>query len=305
MTLAASPSSTTQRVVPGLDPTARASSENFPVAFRLLPRQDREDLLAIYGFARLVDDLGDELPGGAAVRLAALDEVEAELDRALAGSASHPVLARLAPVLVRRRLERQPFADLIEANRRDQEQLSYDTWDDLLGYCRLSADPVGRMVLGLAGRAEDAKAVQLSDQVCTALQVLEHLQDVAEDASRGRVYLPAEERAAFGVSEAELTAPTASPALRRLVAFELARVAALLDAAPVLVRSLSGSWRLAVAGFAGGGRAQVEAIERASYDVLSPPRPVQAGKAAVARHSLRLLLAARTARSEPETAGAR
>src|SRR5579862_4613608 len=129
---------------------ARAATENFPVASRLLPRSLREHLLAIYGFARLVDQLGDDEPSD---RLAALDWLQDELDRAFAGTAQHPIMVALARSINACRLPRRPFERLIEANRVDQRVHSYETWQDLLGYCDLSANPVGELVLGVFGAA--------------------------------------------------------------------------------------------------------------------------------------------------------
>jgi squalene synthase HpnC len=242
-----------------------AASENFPVASRLLPRAQRDDLMALYGFARLTDDIGDESEGD---RAAELDWLEQELGRAYAGEAVHPVFLRLQPTILRCGLPRQPFLDLIEANRRDQVVLRTATWDDLIGYCRLSANPVGRLVLGVFGLATPER-VAWSDDVCTALQLVEHLQDVREDATRGRVYLPADLLAQAACPDADLTAPTASPALRGVVADVAGRTRPLLGSGQPLVRSLHGRPRLAVAGFCAGGWAVLDAVERAGYDVLA------------------------------------
>ena len=272
---------------------AKSTAENFPVALRVLPRERREELMAVYGFARFVDDLGDELPGGAEARLAALELAEDELGRAFDGTATHPVFERLTPVIRRRRLDRQPLSDLIEANRRDQETTRYESFADLLGYCALSANPVGRLVLALAGCADDERAIALSDDVCSGLQIVEHLQDVAEDAARGRIYLPLEDLRAFGVEEPELTLAgpgrTTPPAVRRLVAFEAARARELLRSSAALAARLPGTWRLAVAGYGGGGLAQVAALERAAYDVLGETRPIRATKPARAAAVLGVL----------------
>jgi squalene synthase HpnC len=247
---------------------ARAGGENFPVASRVLLRESRERLLALYGFARLVDELGDSAPGD---RLAALDWLQQELGRAYAGAASHPLLVRLEPVLRDCGLPRAPFERLIEANRVDQRVTRYETWEQLLGYCELSANPVGELVLGVFGRATPAR-VALSDRICTALQLAEHWQDVAEDYASGRIYLPVEDRARFGCEEQEL-AGVASWRLRGLLAFEVARTRALLAEGVGLVATLHGRERLAVAAFAAGAAAALDAIERSGYDVLSgPPR---------------------------------
>ena len=158
---------------------------------------------------------------------------------------------------------------LIEANRVDQVVTRYDTWASLRDYCALSANPVGRLVLAVLG-ADTPDRVAWSDDVCTALQLVEHLQDVGEDYARGRVYLPAEDLDRFGASETDLAAAAASGPLRAAVAHEVDRARRLLHrAAPPLCRSLRGRARVAVAGFAGGGLAALDAIERARYDVLA------------------------------------
>ena len=266
--------------LPGeLDLGARAAGENFPVVTRLVPRTARAHLLAVYGFARLADDLGDECPGD---RLAALDWLEGDLRAALAGERRHRVTARLAHTIAATGLTEAPFIDLIEANRRDQAVKRQATWDDLLDYCRLSANPVGFAVLAIAGAATPDR-LALSDRVCSGLQVVEHLQDVGEDAAAGRVYLPADDLERFGVADEDLTAPAASPALRAVVAFELARARDLLAAGVPLARSLRGWPRLAVAGYVAGGLAAADAIEAAGYDVLA--RPVRPGRARTARHA--------------------
>ncbi len=251
---------------------AKASSENFPVASRLLPSAVRTDLLAIYGFARLVDDVGDEAAGD---RRALLEELESDLARAFRPDAtpSDPLIAALAPVIARHSLPIEPFRALIEANRRDQEIHRYGTFAELLEYCELSANPVGALVLRILG-AGTSERFALSDRICTGLQLVEHWQDVGEDYRRGRIYLPAEDLARFGVSETDLGAPTASVALRRLMAHEVARAHHLLDEGAPLVRTLHGRYAFAVAAFVAGGRAALRAIERADFDVLgSNPRP--------------------------------
>ncbi len=279
---------------------ARADSENFPVASRVLPRPVRLHLLALYGFARLVDELGDAPAGerdrDAAVvaRLAALDWLEGELERAFRGEAEHPLLVRLQPTLVACSLTREPFLRLVEANRLDQRVSRYQTWEQLRGYCALSADPVGELVLAVLGLASPAR-IALSDSICTALQLIEHCQDVAEDLARGRVYLPAEDLERFGAGEADLRGEHATPALREALAFEVERARGLLAAGTPLIAQLRGRPRLAVAAFAAGGSAALDAIARAGYDVLAgPPRAGRARRALALAATLR---AARGARS--------
>ena len=267
---------------------ARAAGENFPVAARVLPRRLRDDLMALYGFARLVDWAGDEAPGD---RLALLDALERDLARIFAGQRpEHPLLVRLATTVQRRGLAEEPLRRLIEANRRDQRVLRYATFAELRDYCALSADPVGQLVLQVFGVASPARE-SLSDRVCTALQLAEHWQDVAEDLRAGRIYLPLEDRERFGCDERALAAAHAGPELRALLAFEVARARRLLESGAPLVNSLRGFARIAVAGFVAGGHAALDAIARCDYDVLpGPPRPRRRD---LLRHLLRLLWTSR------------
>jgi squalene synthase HpnC len=249
---------------------ARATGENFPVAAPWLPQPARDRLRSIYGFARLVDELGDAAPGD---RLAALDWLEAELDRAFAGQPSHPLMRPLAVTIAECELGREPFARLIEANRRDQQTFYYDSFEDLLGYCDLSANPVGELVLEVFGLATKER-VALSNAVCSALQLIEHWQDVREDLALGRVYVPLADLARFGCSLDELRAPRVGERLRRVLVLEATRTSALLEEGRTLVGTLRGWPRLAVAGYVGGGRAALSALARADYEVLAQqPRP--------------------------------
>ncbi|MFJ2804545.1 squalene synthase HpnC [Kitasatospora sp. NPDC087271] len=283
----------------------KAGAENFPVAPFFLPAAWRDDLMAVYGYARLVDDAGDgdladpaataallgveatppatpsaqsgpPTPQEVAFRLALLDGLEHDLDRvfeaALHPGASegprHPLLRSLVPLVDRHGLTPEPFRRLIEANRVDQTTTRYAGYDDLIGYCTLSADPVGRLVLAIAG-VSTPERIELSDAICSALQVVEHLQDVAEDLAHGRIYLPAEDLARFGVTEADLAAPTAGGPVRELIAFEVQRARTLLDRGAPLVGTVRGRLRLLLAGFTAGGYAALAAIEDAGYDVLA------------------------------------
>jgi squalene synthase HpnC len=257
----------------------RAPGENFSVASLVLGRDTRRHLLAIYGYARLVDEIGDAVAGD---RLARLDAFEVDLDRLFApgGEPAHPVLRNLQPSVRELDLPRGPFQRLIEANRRDQETVAYSTYEELVGYCDLSANPVGELVLHVFGAAT-ADRIELSDRVCTALQLAEHWQDVAEDRVAGRVYLPAEDLERFGVGPDDLHPGTTRPKVRELLAFEVTRARALLDDGAPLVGRLNGRARIAVAGYVGGGRAALDEIAARDYDVLAaPPR---AGKLRRAR----------------------
>jgi squalene synthase HpnC len=244
---------------------AQAGSENFPVASHLLGRRERGHLLAVYGFARLVDDLGDETPGD---RLELLDWLEHDLDRIYAsGRPKHPVMQTLGTTVHDCDLPEQPFRRLLEANRRDQAVTRYTTFEELLAYCRLSATPVGELVLHVFGAATPGR-IALSDSICSALQVIEHLQDVGEDHARGRVYLPRDDMERFGCGEEQLSAAHAGPELRAVLAYEAARAKSLLGRGAPLAARLGLRPRMAVAGFVAGGRAALDALAEGDYEVL-------------------------------------
>ena len=266
---------------------AQAGAENFPVALRALPARYRRHLMAVYRFARTVDDVGDAAlplvdqsaePSGdpAADRLRLLDELDDDLGRLYRGQAPRlEVIGQLAATVAECGLPSQPLRDLIQANRQDQLVSRYQTFDDLAGYCELSANPVGRIVLYVFG-AHTPRRAALSDRVCTALQLAEHWQDVAEDLRAGRIYLPAEDLDRFGCTPQDLAEPAAGPAVRALMSFQVARASALLSAGSPLIATLRGAARLAVAGYVAGGRAALAAIENAHYDVLAgTPRPAK------------------------------
>jgi squalene synthase HpnC len=254
-----------------------AARENFRVASLLVGRATRAHLTAIYGYARLVDQIGDEVDGD---RLVLLDDFEHDLQRIFDGATpQHPLLERLATTVRACNLPREPFIRLIEANRRDQGTSEYATFDELVDYCDLSANPVGELVLHVFDAATPER-VGLSDRVCTALQLVEHWQDVGEDFRRGRIYLPAEDRQRYGVQRADLGAKSTSPPVRRLLAFEVERARRLLDDGAPLVGQLQGRARIAVAGYVGGGRAGLDAIAAANYDVLpAAPRATRRRRA--------------------------
>ena len=247
---------------------AKAARENFPVALFVLPRNVRTRLTDIYGYARMVDDVGDLAEGD---REQLLDWIEADLDRG-----EHPLVDRV------RDLPRGPLVRLIEANRQDQRVKRYARFEDLVAYCDLSANPVGELVLHVFGVATPER-VRWSDSICTGLQLAEHWQDVGEDLRMGRIYLPLEDLRRFGVSE---KLEPGEP-FRQLIAFEVARGRELIREGLPLVRSLSGRQRLAVAAFAGGGVAAFDAVEKSGYDVLD--RSPRAGKLARLRRTLGVL----------------
>ncbi|OMI85370.1 squalene synthase HpnC [Streptomyces sp. M1013] len=287
---------TAHAVDPERGTLAKAADENFPVAPFFLPRAWRTGLMAVYGFARLVDDIGDGdlAPGGADARLLGvpedraddrllmLDAFEEDLRRVFDGTPRHPLLRRLVPTVRRRALTPEPFLGLIAANRQDQLVARYETYDDLLAYCELSANPVGRLVLAVTGTSTPER-IRRSDEICTALQIVEHLQDVAEDLGRDRVYLPAEDMKRFHVQETDLAAPTANASVRALIAYEAGRARDLLNEGAPLVGSVHGRLRLLLAGFVAGGRAALRAIAAADHDVL--PGPPKSGKVLLLREA--------------------
>jgi squalene synthase HpnC len=274
---------------------ARASTENFPVASFLFPRTLRPHLRAVYGFARLVDILGDEAEGD---RLALLDELEREVEacytgqptpvargRALPGRAadqpSWPVMKQLQPTIREFDLPREPFLRLIECNRIDQCKHEYETWDEVLWYCDHSADPVGRLVLGLLRLADDPELVAASDDVCTGLQLVNFLQDVPRDLALGRIYMPAEDRSRFGVTV--LDRP--NEPLTELLRFEAERARGLLRGGRVLRERIGGRIGRAVGLFARGGLAALDTLEDAGWDIFTQrPRP---SRLRLAREALR------------------
>jgi squalene synthase HpnC len=253
---------------------ARATTENFPVALRILSGDQRRHLMAIYRFARLTDQIGDAAHGN---RLAMLDELQRQVDTCVDvqtdvngendAGARHPIIETLLPTIRECGLPIGPFHRLIDANRLDQRKRRCENYQELLDYCDLSANPVGELVLHVFGVATPER-IRQSDAVCTGLQFVEHWQDVKEDYAAGRIYLPSEDLVKFGCREAELGAETASRALRELLRFECERAHGLLDEGVPLVRSLRGRARLAIGGFVAGGRAALDAIARNAYDVM-------------------------------------
>ena len=257
---------------------ARARTENFPVASLLFPRPLRPHLRAVYGFARLVDILGDEAEGD---RLELLDELDRELGSCYDGDPSWPVMQQLQPTIRAFDLPPEPFLRLIDANRMDQRISEYGTWQDLKRYCVHSADPVGRLVLGLLGLAGDEKLVAASDDVCTGLQLVNFLQDVPRDLALGRVYLPLEDRRRFDVTV--LDRP--NEPLTRLLRFEADRARGLLAAGGRLRERIGGRTGRAVGLFARGGLAAIAALEDAGWNVFTQrPRP---SRLRLAREALR------------------
>jgi len=248
----------------------RSKRENFKVVSRLVPSDVRRHLIAFYGYARFVDEIGDAYTGD---RLAALDWLASETAGALdAVAGRHPLVRAAADSVRELGVEAQPLFDLIEANRMDQVACRYDTFEDLLRYCTLSANPVGRLVLAAFGHSE-AEANRLSDSICTGLQLVEHCADMTEDYRNGRVYVPEVDWVRFGCNPAELSnGLPSSCALRALVAFEVSRARRFLDAGLPLLDMLPGVLAWAVAGFWAGGRAAADRIAGHDFDVSRPAR---------------------------------
>jgi squalene synthase HpnC len=249
---------------------ARAAGENFPVGSILFPRPLRAHIRALYCYARLVDELGDAYDGD---RLAALDELEAQVVLTFEGEPTWPVMRNVQPTVREFDLPREPFLRLIEANRMDQRIAEHETWADLKWYCVHSADPCGRLVLGVLRKLDDEELVAASDDVCTGLQLVNFLQDVPRDLAMGRIYLPAEDRHAFG----DPALDRASDELRALLRFEAERAAALLRSGDVLRARIGGRLGRAVGLFARGGLAALAALEDAGWDIFTQrPKPSRA-----------------------------
>ena len=266
----------------------RAGGENFPVASRLLPGQLRRHLHNIYGFARLTDQLGDYAEGD---RLALLDWLDGEVDAVYNGGLpSHAVMRRIVPTVLRYSIPEAPFRALINANRQDQTVKRYATYAELAAYCELSANPVGHLVLYVF-EAATPERFWLSDVICTALQLTEHWQDVAEDYQMDRVYLPMEDLDRFNCSVDVIARRQPTREFRTLMEFEVDRAWGLFDRGATLVRTLPGVRGMAIAAFIEGGRAALAAIREADYDVLTrSPRPQARAKARAALRVLRLAL---------------
>ena len=269
---------------------ARAHYENFPIGSWLLPHALRRDLAAVYAFARVGDDLADEGPAdGRLERLAAYEEqlLEAAADP---DAARTPLFRALGHTLRVRALPVQPFRDLLTAFRRDAagETRTLATWADVLEYCRCSANPVGRIVLGLFGH-HDAERQARSDEICTALQLTNFWQDVANDLDRGRVYLPQEDLDAYPGSRHALVVRAANDAFRALLHFEVERARARFARGIELADTVSGRLRREVRLFARGGLAILDRIDAVDYDVFT--RRPTLGKRDLARLVLRSLIA--------------
>jgi squalene synthase HpnC len=256
---------------------ARTHYENFTVGSLLLPRDLRRHFFHVYAFCRSVDDLGDEAPGD---RLTLLDAWEEDLQRCYDGVPRHPVFTALRETIDAFAIPREPFLRLVEANRMDQQVRRHATFRDLLFYCDHSANPVGHLVLYILGHADEERR-RLSDLTCTALQLANFWQDVARDWEMGRVYLPQEDLARFGVREEQIRDRVCDGRFRALMKFEVDRARAMFLEGLPLAERVAGTARLDLRLFSRGGMLILDAIERQGFDVLS--RRPELGRAAKAR----------------------
>lgn len=242
--------------------------ENFPVASLLLPARLRPPVEAVYAFARSADDLADEGYATRDERLAALHAYEAQLDRIAAGLPTETAMFdRLAQMVAAHGLPLQPMRDLLSAFRQDVVTTRYATFDDLLDYCRRSANPVGALMLHLYG-VDDRDSLRQSDAICSSLQLVNFWQDVAIDWDKGRIYLPLEDLARFGVGEDQIARQDSGERWRALMRFEVERARAMMRAGAPLARRLPGriGWELRL--IVQGGLRILERIEQADYDVF-------------------------------------
>lgn len=246
---------------------ARTHYENFHVGTLLFPPRAREHAFNVYAYCRWSDDLADETGGDTERSLALLAWWRGLLDACFAGEARHPVFVALRETARACELEKEPFARLLDAFEQDQRVFRYETFEDLLGYCRNSADPVGHVVLALLGHRDDHRRA-LSDRTCTALQLANFWQDVENDLRRGRIYVPLEDMRRFGVNEEDLALPAAGREVRELVRFEVDRTRALFHEGLPLARTMTGRARFDVDLFSRGGIAILDAIARQDFDVL-------------------------------------
>jgi len=243
----------------------RGNYENFSVASWLLPRHLRPHFYAIYAYCRIADDLADET-GSPAESLRLLDEWQNQLDRCYAGDAEHPVFVALATTIREFAIPKEPFERLLIAFRQDQLVTRYDTPEDVLAYCQNSANPVGRLVLYL-GRCHDARRAELSDSICTGLQLANFCQDVARDWRKGRVYLPTSTLAEHGYTPEMLAGEVFNEPFRQALQQEVERAEAALRAGQPLVDLVPPELRLDVALFVAGGLSVLEAIRGVGYNV--------------------------------------
>ena len=257
---------------------ARSHYENFSVATWFLPKRLHQHFFSVYAYCRISDDLGDEV-GDTQLSLSLLDLWQQELDACYAHLAAasapaprHPVFVALAETIRQCEIPHHEFSDLLIAFRQDQTVTRYETFDDLLDYCKNSANPVGHLILYLGGY-KDAERRQLSDYTCTALQLANFWQDVAVDYEKGRIYLPLESLRRFGVSESDIAQRRCTPQFIDMMKFEVARARDWFDRGLPLAKMVDKELALDIELFSRGGQAILAAIEKQGYDVLKS-RPV-------------------------------
>jgi len=269
---------------------ARSHYENFSVASWFLPARLRQHFFNVYAYCRISDDLGDEV-GNPAASLLLLDQWQRELDACYAGSPRHPVFVALAETVRKFEIPQHEFSDLLTAFRQDQTITRYQTFDDLLGYCRNSANPVGHLVLYLCGY-RDAERQKLSDCTCTALQLANFWQDVSVDYEKGRIYLPLESLRRFGVTEEDLTANRNTSSFCEMMRYEVARAREWFERGLPLVSKVEKELAIDLELFTRGGQEILNAIEKQGYAVLGRRPSISKSRklALVARAALGKLL---------------
>ncbi|HWY20495.1 MAG TPA: squalene synthase HpnC [Candidatus Acidoferrum sp.] len=250
---------------------ARTHYENFSVATWFLPKHLRQDFLNVYAYCRISDDLGDEV-GDRTAALALLDEWQLELDACYSGNPRHPVFVALAETVRKFEIPKHEFSDLLIAFRQDQTVTRFETFDDVLAYCRYSANPVGHLVLYLCGY-HDPERQQLSDYTCTALQLANFWQDVTVDYAKERIYLPLEDLRRFSVTEQDIQQNRNTPAFREMMKCEVTRAREWFDRGLPLVSKVSKDLAVDIELFTRGGQEILNAIERQNFAVLGH-RPV-------------------------------
>jgi len=245
---------------------ASSHYENFSVATWFLPKRLRQDFYNVYAYCRISDDLGDEV-GNAEASLRLLDQWQAELDACYAGSPRHPVFVALAETVRTHAIPKHEFSDLLTAFRQDQTATRYPIFEDLLGYCKNSANPVGHLVLYVCGYS-DSERQKLSDYTCTALQLANFWQDVTVDYAKGRIYLPLEDLHRFAVSEEDIAAQRNTPAFREMMKFEVERAREWFRQGLPLVGRVNRELAIDLELFSRGGLEILNAIEQQDYAVL-------------------------------------
>jgi len=246
---------------------AETHYENFHVASWFLPKALRPHFHSIYAYCRVSDDLGDEV-GSTASALALLDLWGRELDACYEGRARHPVFVALKETIDACSIPKEPFADLLTAFRQDQTVTRYATMDEVLGYCRYSANPVGRLVLYACGEVSEEN-FGLSDATCSALQLANFWQDVCVDWKKNRVYLPQNDMRKYGVSDETIAAGVTTPEFRALLRHEVDYARSLFEQGLPLIGMVNRDLALDLDLFSRGGLEILRAIERRDYDVLS------------------------------------